>query len=254
MASSRLSSLKEADKRNPTKGRARTRLAAPSHPSSEGTSVVHKLIQGVGSITSVIQLKESVQAFRHQRVASNMGLPQSTKEIWNRLDLLENNTHTNNILHRLFLVQLDLRRKELNVSMKGIVKKVPSWVIDRIAKDAEEGDRTKVISRLHAGVVWSTISDEFSTGVLALIPTQKAHWPSNTAVEKLNQKDLAGFLNKAKNDRYSLIKGAAQRVTRLIPLFEGKGCEAMLKMEQVGVEVLQHIQNESDILQFLDCL
>ncbi len=65
--------------------------------------------------------------------------------------------------------------------MKRGGRKVETLVIDRIAKDAEEGDRTKVTYRLHAGTVWSMISDEFSPGLLALVPTQKAHWPSNTA-------------------------------------------------------------------------
>ncbi|KAK5200757.1 hypothetical protein LTR41_012247 [Exophiala xenobiotica] len=96
------------------------------------------------------------------------------------------------------------------------------------------------------------ISDEFSPGLLALVPTRKAHWPSNTAVEKLNRKDLDGFLNDAKNDRHTFIKEAARKVDQVMPLFEGKSCEAVLKIEQVGVEEFENIEDQSAILLLLD--
>jgi hypothetical protein len=73
-------------------------------------------------------------------------------------------------------------------------------------------------------------------------------------VEKLNKKDLDDFLRPAKNGRHSLIKEAAQRVARIMPLFEGAPCETVLKLEQAGVGELEsiHDQDEARRLGFLD--
>lgn len=77
---------------------------------------------------------------------------------------------------------------------------------------------------------------------------------SQTArVEKLKRKDLDDFLKPEKNDRHSFIKEAAQRVARIMPLFEGKPCETIFKLEQASVGELESIkdQDESRSLEFL---
>ncbi|KAH0835057.1 hypothetical protein FOPE_03968 [Fonsecaea pedrosoi] len=233
-----------------------TRTIAGSGLCAELNSVVNSLIWGVAGIPSIIELKQALQVLRERLVASNMSLPCSTKEIWKHLDILESNTHTNNVIHRLCLVRLNSRRNDLKMFFGSGVnhKRAETSVIDKIAEDAEEGDRDKVKNRLHAGVIWDAINKEFSIGILALIPSGKANWPSNAAVEKLNRKDLDDFLRPAKNSRHSFIKEAAQKVAQIMPLFEGAPCETVLKLEKAGVGELESIQDQDEPrgLEFLD--
>lgn len=73
-------------------------------------------------------------------------------------------------------------------------------------------------------------------------------------VEKLNRKDLDDFLRPAKNGRHSFIKEAAQKVTHMVPLFEGTPCETALKLEQANIGELESIQDRDELrgLEFLD--
>ncbi|KIX98869.1 uncharacterized protein Z520_05330 [Fonsecaea multimorphosa CBS 102226] len=237
------------------RGRTKT-IAGSDLCCAELNSVVNSLICSVAGILSIIQLKQALRFLRERQVASNMGLPSSTKEIWKHLDILESNTHTNNVIHRLCLVRLHSRRNELkSLFGNGANRKRPGTsVIDKIAEDAEEEDRDKVKNRLHAGVIWDAIYREFSIGILALIPSGKADCASNAAVEKLSKKDLDDFLRPAKNSRHSFIKEAAQKVTQIMPLFEGTPCETVLKLERAGVGELESIrhQDEPKGLEFLD--
>jgi hypothetical protein len=136
--------------------------------------VVQSLIWGVAGIASIIQLKQALPVLRERMLVSKMNLPSSTKEIWKHLDILESKIHTNYITYRIFLVRLDSRRNDLK---KTHGKKA----VDEIAREAEEENRDKLKNRLHAGGIWNAISEQFSPGVLALIPTGRAEGPSNTA-------------------------------------------------------------------------
>lgn len=71
-------------------------------------------------------------------------------------------------------------------------------------------------------------------------------------IEKLNRKDLGGFIESAENFRHSFIKRAAQKVAQVMPLFEGTCSGITLKIEQVGVEELKNIEDESAVLDLLD--
>lgn len=180
---SRINSTRSSQRQRSQSANGHTNILAPSNLCSRPRSVVDKLIQGVGGILSIIQLKEALRVRRKQLVASNMTLPHLTRDLWKRLDLLETNTHTNNIVYRLCLVRLNSRRKDLKkcFSAGRTGKSAGTQAIDKIAADAEEENREKVKNRLHAGTIWDTISDEFSTGLLALVPSGKADCPSNTA-------------------------------------------------------------------------
>ena len=178
---SKVNSTRSSQRQTNQSPRGRTKTIAGSGLCAELNPVVNSLIWGVAGIPSIIQLKQALQVLRERLVASNMSLPHSTKEIWKHLDILESNTHTNNIIHRLCLVRLNSRRNDLKILFCSRVngERAGTSVIDKIAEDAEEEDRDKVKNRLHAGVIWDAICKEFSIGILALIPTGKADWPSN---------------------------------------------------------------------------
>jgi hypothetical protein len=180
---SKVNSTRSSQRQTNQSPRRRTKAIAGPGLCAELNPVVNSLIWGVAGIASIIQLRQALQVLRERLVASNMSLPYSTKEIWKHLDILESNMHTNNVIHRLCLLRLNSRRNELRISFGSRVdcKRAETLVIDKIAKDAEEEDRDKVKNRLHAGVTWDAITKEFSIGILALIPTGKADWPSNAA-------------------------------------------------------------------------
>ncbi|KIW21804.1 uncharacterized protein PV07_12771 [Cladophialophora immunda] len=87
-----------------------------------------------------------------------MDQPQSTKEIWEHLNLVT--------------------EKELMVKpWKSHEENAKSLVVE----DAEAKDKTKMMNRLLAGNVKPTISEQFTLGILTLIPIPTADGPNNIA-------------------------------------------------------------------------
>jgi hypothetical protein len=144
--------------------------------------VIQRLCHGIASYDSIQQLKSVLLTVLQKLVASNEVLDISTGGLWRCLTVLKANDAANEIIRRLCLYHLRVRKVALTVEMGSQKKSSSGRLADRVltrmikeANDSDRGasldiDRTKLQNELNASRVWYAFGQNYSVGILALIP------------------------------------------------------------------------------------
>jgi hypothetical protein len=211
-------------------------------------------------------------------------------EVVGHLDTLDSMTAISSLLRRLYLLQLFRQRSSLMERMQaerrslrsssrtgGEPGKISSLVLTKMTQEAypscvrSPGDRTGLFeakrkmlqNRLHAATNWNTLREEFSIGIIALVPiggefqnqrlvVQDAAWDETKthSLEYLPSRPFKTFISLLKELRGKFVCEAAKLLSlRIEAMLEGKSRQFALKFEQLdGRDTLANELFDSPVL------
>lgn len=238
----------------------------------ESLNIPTKIAKAIASPSSIKQLKDILRIARNKWSPAANAIPSSTKSLWRYLHSLDASSHGNSLLRRIALYRLQVHHDSLVQEFKAREKDFTcasgdarTAVLDiMIAEDADCDNESPVsgppLSRdnlkeqLHRAKIWHALCERFSVGILFLVPTSVCrgglsnskygipHYFRHMAsdpfgrIERMNKAQVDACFDYISQYREDIVKEAATRAGLIMPLFEGKQCDVVLRLEAERVD------------------